>query len=65
MIIKLASNCNKNGWQHQLEIDIDKKQYKYGSFLFQHADVNKMTKKQLTEIVKTLVDNGFEKINEV
>lgn len=62
MIIRFATNNNTSGWRHQLEIDTDNKQYKYGSFLFHYADVNKMTKKQLDEIVKTLNENDFEEI---
>ena len=63
MIIKLATKNNTNGWRYQLEIDIDQKQFKYGAFLFHYADVNDMTKKQLNEIVKILIENDFEKIN--
>lgn len=63
MTIKFATKTNTNGWRHQLEIDTDKKQFKYGSHLFHYADVNNMTKKQLDEIVKTLIENDFKKIN--
>ena len=60
MIIRFSSNTNANGWRQQLEIDTDKKQYKFGAFLFHYADVNKMTKQQLQEIVTALNDNGYE-----
>ena len=48
MIIRFSTKTNKNGWQYQLEIDTDKKQYQCGSYLFQTADVNQMTKKQFS-----------------
>lgn len=63
MIIKFATKNNSNGWRHQLEIDTEQKQFKYGAFLFHYADVNNMTKKQLDEIVKTLIENDYKKIN--
>ena len=62
MKIKLATKPNTYGWRYQLEIDINKNQFKYGSHLFVSADVNNMTKKQLNEIVKILIENDFEKL---
>ena len=63
MTIKFATKNNSNGWRYQLEIDTIKHEFKYGSHLFHYADVNNMTKKQLDEIVKHLIENDFKKIN--
>jgi len=62
MIIRFGSKPTSNGWRWQLEIDTDKKQYKHGQFLFHYADVNELTKRQFSEIIETLDNNGFEKI---
>ena len=65
MIIRFSTKTNKNGWQYQLEIDTDKKQYQCGSYLFQTADVNLMTKKQLEEIEEALLANDYTLIIKV
>ena len=62
MKIKFASKTNSNGWRYQLEIDIENKQFKYGSHLFHSADVSSMTKKQLDELSAALIVQGFERI---
>lgn len=63
MIIRFSTKPNINGICYQLEIDTDKNTFKQGTFIFCSADVNGITKAQLNEIVKTIDDNGFNKIN--
>ena len=63
MIKRYATKVNKNGWNYQLQIDTDTKEFKYGTFLFVSAD-SQMTKKQLDEIVSLLIADGYKKTNE-
>lgn len=59
MKIKIAGKVNSCGWRKQLLIDIDKKTFIYGSFLFHSADINDLTVKQLKETIETLKNNDF------
>ena len=59
MKIKIAGKVNNCGWRKQLLIDIDKKTFVYGSFLFHSADINDLTVKQLKETIETLKNNDF------
>lgn len=63
MIKRYATKVNKNGWQYQLEINTDTKVFKYGMFLFASAD-SKKTKKELDELVSSLITDGYKKITE-
>ena len=63
MIKRYATKVNKNGWNYQLQIDTDTKEFKYGTFLFVSAD-SKKTKKELDEIVSLLIADGYKKTNE-
>jgi hypothetical protein len=62
MKLKIAGKLNNSGWRKQLVIDIDKKTYTYGSFLFHSADINDLTTKQLKETIQTLKDNDFVEV---
>ena len=59
MKIKLASKVNSYGWRKQLIIDVNKKTFVFGSFLFHSADINDLTNKQLKETIETLKNNNF------
>ena len=63
MVKQYATKNNKNGWQYQLQIDIDKKEFKYGTYLFSSANCQ-MTKKQLDEIVTSLIADGYQRITD-
>ena len=62
MKLRYATKTSKAGWQYQLEINTKKKQFKRGYFLFPNADGN-MTKKQLDEMVKSLIADGYTQID--
>ena len=62
MKLRYATKTSKAGWQYQLEIDTNKKRFKRGYFLFFNAD-SQMTKKQLDEMVKSLIADGYTQIN--
>ena len=63
MEIKFSSKPTIYGWTHQLVFDDVKKEYKYGSYLFGASDVANLTKRQLDDIEKTLIENGYIKTN--
>lgn len=65
MKIKIAGKVNTSGWRKQLIVDIDKKAFVYGSFLFHSADINDLTQKQLKETVELLKDNGFIEVEKI
>lgn len=59
MKIKLASKTNANGARKQILIDIDKKTFSRGYFLFTGADVSELTSKQMQDLLQLLNDNSF------
>ena len=60
--IKIAGKVNSSGWRKQILIDIDKKTFVKGAFLFHSADVNDLTAKQLKEVEETLLNNDFMEV---
>ena len=63
MIKGFATKVNKNGWNYKLEIDTDKKTFRYGIFMMLCSTNCTMTKKQLDEIVSLLIADGYKKMN--
>lgn len=59
MKFKMASKANDNGARKQLIIDIDKKTFTRGYFLFTGADVSDLTQKQFAQVIEMLKSNDF------
>jgi hypothetical protein len=64
MKFKIAGKFNNSGWRKQMIIDVDKKTFVCGSFLFHSADVKDLTAKQLKDIIQMLKDNDFIEVYE-
>lgn len=62
--IKIAGKINKCGWRKQMIIDIDKKTFVKGAYLFRSADINDLTVKQLKEVEETLLNNDFMEVEQ-